>query len=211
MRVRRLIPISISVLFGLAGMVVPALAAPITYTVTAIGTGSLGGSSFTNAAVTVTLTGDTAGVTHPFGSTFNNFGPATVNVAGIGTGTFTNSMIVFCSQTGGPGGIGAAGIEDNVLFLDILDTANAAFASYECATAIGPVTGPALFNGGSAFPTSLGDFILTDVGNSTFTAALGPVVAQSIPTLSEWAMVAMGMLLAAGAVWHLGRRSPTAI
>ena len=204
MRVRPLIPISISVLFGLAGMVVPALAAPITYTVTAIGTGSLGGSSFTNAAVTVTLTGDTAGVTHPFGSTFNNFGPATVNVAGIGTGTFTNSMIVFCSPT-------AAGIEDNVLFLDVLDTASAAFASYECATAIGPVTGPALFNGGSAFPTSLGDFILTDVGNSTFMAALGPVVAQSIPTLSEWAMVAMGMLLAAGAVWHLGRRSPPAV
>ena len=41
------------------GTLVPAYAAPITYTVQTIGTGRLGGSSFSDALVTVTFTGDT--------------------------------------------------------------------------------------------------------------------------------------------------------
>src|SRR5262249_59477125 len=106
----RLKPLSLStatVLFGVISLVVAAHAAPITYEVTATGTGSLGGASFSNALVTLTLSGNTSTVTHPFGSTFNNTGTATVAVAGIGTATLTNPIVVFSNE-----GLAVARIED---------------------------------------------------------------------------------------------------
>lgn len=208
MRLKPVIALSVILLFGAAA----AHAVPITYTVAATGTGSLGASSFTNALVTITLTADTSTVTHPFGVTFNNSGPATVDVAGIGTATLTDNFIVFDNQAGGPGGIGAAGIEDNTIFLNLLDTANAAFASYDLKSAIGPITGTALFNAGNLFPTNRGDFTLTSVGDSTFTATInGQGGAQAAPTLSEWAMIGLGLLLAAVGVWQLRRHSPAQV
>jgi len=42
--------------------VTPVLAAPIRYTLTTKATGTLGAASFTNTQVTVTVTGDTSGV-----------------------------------------------------------------------------------------------------------------------------------------------------
>src|SRR5262249_18005326 len=160
-------PLSLStatVLFGVISLVVAAHAAPITYEVTATGTGSLGGASFSNALVTLTLRGNTSTVTHPLRSTFNNTCPPTAAAAGIGTATVTNPIVVFSNE-----GIAVAGIEDTVNS-DILDTSNAAFATYDLTTAIGPVTGPSLINSGTPFPTSVGNFILTAASDSTFTA-----------------------------------------
>src|SRR5579862_1176439 len=69
-----------------------ASAAPITYTETLTASGTLGGTTFTDALVTVTLTGDTSNVTAgpvPHTDVLVNTGSATVSVSGIGTGTFT--------------------------------------------------------------------------------------------------------------------------
>ena len=174
----------------------------MTYSVQAIGTGRLGGSNFTDALVTVTFTGDTEDV-QLVGSVFVIFvnrAPVTVNVTGIGTATFTNSITVFSNPFGGFDGKGAAGIEDFKIQGNILDTGSSAFRFYDLKTAFGPVTGQALFNAGIQFPTTLGSFRLDRAGDSTFTATVGVVPSsQPVPTLSEWAMIGMGVLLAAAA------------
>src|SRR5438874_1837668 len=68
------------------------LANPITYTDQVIGSGKLGATTFTDALVTVTFTGDTSNVIP--GSGFVDFiitvGTATVNVQGVGTATLIN-------------------------------------------------------------------------------------------------------------------------
>src|SRR5581483_4112687 len=70
---------------------------PITYTISSMVSGTLGASSFTDALVTLTLTGDTANITPgpaPFTDVDVNTGAATVNVAGIGTASFTDSVVI---------------------------------------------------------------------------------------------------------------------
>src|SRR5262245_61163426 len=81
-------------------------ATPITYTVQATADGQLGTSTFTNALVTLTFTGDTStvmpgsGFINPIGpvSFITAPGTATLNVAGIGTGTFVGPAAAFVVQ-----------------------------------------------------------------------------------------------------------------
>jgi hypothetical protein len=85
----------------LQGWVIPAQATPITYTATATLSGKIGNTAFTNAAVTVTLKGDTANVAvppSPLPSTsLVTVGTATIDIAGVGTATFTDPVEVFSS------------------------------------------------------------------------------------------------------------------
>jgi hypothetical protein len=60
------------------GCTTPAHAGPITYALTSTGTGTFGGTPFTDAVVTVTLVGDTSTVI-PVGRGLFNPGTATVN------------------------------------------------------------------------------------------------------------------------------------
>jgi hypothetical protein len=67
----------------------------ITYSLSATATGTLGGAPFTNALVTVTLTGNTSNVVDgpaPFNNYLVDSGAATVSIAGLGTATFTDSI-----------------------------------------------------------------------------------------------------------------------
>ena len=79
---------------GILSLASPSQAAPITYTVTAIASGSLGDSPFTDALVTVTLVGDTSAVFQPLPGDlpelFANFGTATVTIEDLGTATFND-------------------------------------------------------------------------------------------------------------------------
>jgi hypothetical protein len=164
MRLKPLTTASIVLLLGLTGVVAAAYATPITYTEEATATGSLGASSFSDALVTITLTGDTSAVT---GVTFFlNVGPATVTVAGIGTAAFTD--LTEAVDTPSPPRAGVADVTQFGAF--ILAVEDAAFASYDLKTAFGPVVGSPVFNPGQTFPTALGDFSLTAVGDVTFTA-----------------------------------------
>jgi len=88
---------------------------------------------------------------------FFNFGTATVSVNGGAPVTFTNAIDVFSNQS-----VPAVGFEEAV---DILDDSSASFATYALITSIGPITGTALFNPGSSFPTTGGAFILNSVGD----------------------------------------------
>lgn len=79
---------------GILGVAAPSQATPITYTVTTIASGALGGSPFTNALLTVTLVGDTLAVSQPLPvdlpELLVNHGTATVTIAGLGTATFND-------------------------------------------------------------------------------------------------------------------------
>jgi hypothetical protein len=148
-----------------------ASAGTITYTETQLGIGSLGGTPFNNAVVTITLTGDTTGITTGGSGVFANIGTATVNVAGIGSGTFTDTIEAVSNQ-----GTTRGGISDLTLNAAILFTVNAGFGSYDLSTAIGPLTGSPLGNPAQSFGTSAGAFILSSANNadhaSTFSATL---------------------------------------
>lgn len=184
MRVNVLFQVSMFLLFAF-GSLVPAHASPMVYTVQTTGSGRLGGSSFTNALVTVAFTGDTDDVVavpsrgFPIFVSFVSRAPATVSVSGIGTGTFTDRITVFSNPFADLNGEGVAGIEDFTIRRNILDTSSRAFGLYGLQSAIGPITGVALFNAGSRFPTTLGDFVLDDAVESTFTATPGVVPVET--------------------------------
>ena len=166
-------------LIGFAALVE---AGPITYVESGSASGTIGGSTFTNAMVQVTVSGDTANVVPIFGGlAFANVSSATtVTIAGIGTATVTDPNAIYSIPTpvsvdtgfpvlpyviigtldSPPGlesftGIGAQG--DNALL------------GYGLTTAIGPITGSP---GGIGYPTGL--LIHTTLGNLSFTANISP-------------------------------------
>jgi hypothetical protein len=169
----------------------------ITYTETATGSGSLGGTAFTDAMVTVTGTGDTANVTTDGFGNVENVITVTVTVAGVGTGTFTNSTRVFDNQ------FNAAAFEDTAIGADILGTFSVPpFDTYDLKTAIGPITNTAdNFGFGFTFPTTDGNFILNSVVNntSTFEATTGT------PEPASLTLVGLGVAGIAGYGWRRRR------
>jgi hypothetical protein len=182
MRVNVLFQVSTFLLFAL-GSLVPAHASLMVYTEQATGSGRLGGSSFTNALVTITFVGDTDDVRFrhvspipgpiPFLSVSR--APATVNVSGIGTATFTNSIEVACLP------IAFGPFVPTTTIGGILGTISLALEGYGLKTPIGPITGSADFRIGAPVPTSLGPFSWDDIAGrmSTFTATPGVVPVET--------------------------------
>jgi PEP-CTERM motif len=160
----------------------PSFGAPITYTLETTASGSLGGTSFTDATVILSMTNNTTNVTNSPSGFFNNVGTVTVSVGGGTAVTFTNSTQIFSAQS-----VFTVGFDDADVG-DIVDNAGAPFATYDLKTSIGPIIGRASINEGSSFPTTGGAFVLTSVGESaTFTAAT-----SAIPEPSTWAMMLIG-------------------
>ncbi len=125
-----------------------AQAGPITYSLTATASGTLGGSSFTNALVTVTLSGDTANVVPgpaPYTDIVTNSGTATVSVAGLGIGIFTDTIVILSTLNdpalntffGAPTGL----ILDNTTGTGILLQTGAIFSTYDLRSSLGPIPG----------------------------------------------------------------------
>jgi hypothetical protein len=152
-----------------------ASAALLTYTETADVSGSLNGVAFTDDIITISGTGDTSNVEG--GPSFFLLGlPAEFMLSGGGSGAFTDSIYVVSNH---PGTI--AGFSDLTSDLLILFTDNSVFATYDLSTPIGPVSGGAILNSGSSFPTSAGALILDSGSNATFTAG--------VPETSTWTML----------------------
>ena len=160
-----------SVLGGLLWAVGTLDAAPITYTEQVSGTGSLGSSTFTNALVTITFTGDTENVFTPiFGVLANSAGAAVVSVFGVGEESFTDSVAVFITPTNN-----GAGIADFTANSDVLDIVNTSFATYDLRTGIGPLSGRSIIFPARTFNTTGGAFHLTSaVASAIFGASIVP-------------------------------------
>jgi PEP-CTERM motif len=172
----------------------------IAYTESNVATGSIGGTTFSNALVTVTFVGSTSSVFASSPGLFlNNVGTATVTIAGLGTFSFTDAIEVFDNQ------VGAAGIADasELGAPAILDTINSAFTTYALKTAIGPLTGSAFGGIGGSFATSEGSLSFTSLGaDSTFTAT----TATPAPEPSSLALLLAGIGLVLVLWKRIGRR-----
>jgi hypothetical protein len=170
---------------ALCGFVPFAHAAPITYVQTGTASGMLGAEAFTNAFVTVTLTGDTTNVVPelfgPFNCTFCfvNVDTTTVDIPGIGTATVSEATGIWVF--GQP-----VDIDDDpttpelpAVIIGTLDdppatdsftgiggTGAMALLGYDLTTSIGPVSSALL--GGIGYPTEL--FLNTDLGALSFTS-----------------------------------------
>jgi len=143
----------------------PLRASPITYTIAvADASGTLGGSSFLSATVTITLTGDTSSVS----GGFSNQITAEADVAGIGTATLTSSFLLLERH-----GSTALDIIDPSITFFLVEISDPAFASYDLASALGPLSiGPgSTETPGINYPTTLGNLELNNNDGATFTAS----------------------------------------
>jgi hypothetical protein len=161
-------------IFSLLACAAAALnAAAITITETATGNGSLDGTTFTTALITLTFQGDTSNVGVAPGFLLLA-GTATVSVAGVGMDTLTGDIVAFTDEATG------AGLQDNSTL--ILDTNSTGFSGYTLSTSIGPITGGGQHGVSVTFPTFDagigGSFDITAISvqndhqNSTFTATV---------------------------------------
>ncbi len=169
-------------------------AAPITYSLSTTASGRLGASTFTNALVTVTLTGDTSNITSDPGPIdvtdrlpsgwLANPGTATVSISGLGTATFTGSMVML-STFNEPSpmffGVPAVLILELTDGTGVLAQQGPVLFGYDLRSSLGPVTG----TGGSSAPdpnatfaTTRGTLLFTAppiaTGTTTFTAVATP-------------------------------------
>jgi PEP-CTERM motif len=178
---------------GAMSMAGPSLAAPIDYVEQVTGaSGSLGGTPFFGASITLTMNNDTTNVSGSSPSFFNiqqSSNPLTLNVTGFPTETFTDTTQAAVNQTAGIVGPNA-GFGDNTVGQGILFTKSPSFSSYDLKTSIGPILGTPIFTLGESFPTTDGLFVLNTVtGSATFTATLS----LAVPEPASLAMLVMGL------------------
>lgn len=190
-------------LLGSAGV----LAATITYTMTGTGTGTVGATPFTNAAYTITMVGDTTAVT---GTTLRqNNVTATMAIAGIGTATITELVDIFDNHSNS-----TVGLQRQLSGLDLIDGTNAAFATYDLASNIGPISGLTATALGqfTNLGSTLGPITMPSSSTFTFQATVGgappppPPTTATIPTLSENALLLLVLVTAALGAILLRRR-----
>jgi hypothetical protein len=207
---RFLILVAALTMIGVMGWAAPTQAAPITYTETSIASGTLGGTPFTDALVTVELTADTSGVIEPAPGVFVNQGTATVTIDGLGTATFNDPngyAAVFFPQSVFPNCPCFAFFDDAAHFPSsgtaIFVLGDASLAGYDLQSAFGPLTGTggglATEPNGSpvAFSTTAGTLFLTDGGDPvTLTVTVNPVPVPEPASLSLFAVGALGAITA---------------
>lgn len=182
-----------------------AAAAPISYTYSGEGTGTVNGVPFTSQAYSFVVNGDTTAVTGP-GNTINAVTSGTITIAGTAcsagcsfttpglyrvNSAFQGSTIIGIEVTATPGTalnefFSPSSPDLSIVTAPITAAATNGFAPYSIvATSGGPVQ------------------IISNTGPlPTFSSTLP----ATVPTLSEWAMILFGVLLAGGAAMMVQRR-----
>jgi hypothetical protein len=202
----------------LVGVASPSLSEPITYTEQLEASGSLDGSAFTDAAVTLTMHNDTNNVV--VSGYAAELGTATVSVAGLGADTFKDQISVVDVFHGTPPYVGFEDLTIGQIIVVQCGDNTCALGDttfgggYLLATAIGPITGEVgspgggLAGGGNPIPTIGGDLILssTTTGLGTFTATAGV-----IPEPATWVTMLMGFAGLGAAMRSRRKSAPAAI
>jgi hypothetical protein len=196
-------------------------ASTLTYSFTGNASGSLNGSSFADALLTITAVGDTSSVSSStlIGSGFYqiDFSAATTSfsLAGIGGGTFSDPTYIYDFQYApfqGSLGFGTGGNGD-VIQIHGTDFGSTAFMTYNLMGSIGPLGyvtdpsvgdwGPPIYPAGS--PTSLGALVVTGLTNTAFQA--GPSEASvPEPTAISLGGLGFGLFAFIAARRRFGRR-----
>jgi hypothetical protein len=182
------ITLVLSIAFGITGLS-QAKAELITYSDSAVVSGTLGGNAFTDQLLTLTLTADTSGLTgNPQGLIHTSPATTTFTLGSL-NGTITDTTMAFSEPEAD-----LAGITDSSGIGTILGTFNAAFATYDLATPIGPLSGSAATELGP-FGTTLGTLNFTTSPTSATFAA----TAQSVPEPSSLTLCVIAGLVGLGA------------
>ena len=189
---------------GILGSAAPTLAVPITYTETTIASGSLGGTNFTNALVTLTLIGDTTGVVQPLPNDVPDFlynhGTGTITIAGVGIATIFNASAVIFPVIPGEIPIPSFGIGQGLIddghFTAILGIGSNSLAGYDLQTAFGPFT--ATGEAGATEPNGSPHFYATSAGNLMLTRQESvvtlTVTTTSVPEPASLSLLGIGGL-----------------
>jgi|SRR5208283_337399 len=126
----------------MAAFAVNANAATITYTDDGTGSGTLGGTSFSDASFTITAIGDTTSrlpLPAGYGFFIDNIS-ASITISGLGTSDFTSGTRFFVNNIVSDVGFSRAGIGG----LDLFDgPTNGAFSTWNMLSSIGPISGSA--------------------------------------------------------------------
>ena len=193
-RLIRLASLALVTILGFRGYGA-AQAEPIIFTISAVGSGSLGTNSFSNVSFTITSTADTSqiNVISPLfpGILVVTSESATIDISGLGPATFTSTFVEFSNQEVGPQWnrtVEVVGITE-ISYGDILDVSNAAFDTHDLSTSIGPVSGMTGCNAGHPFGTTAGNFDPDLLPTSaTFQAAV-----QSVPEPATVSLAVLGL------------------
>lgn len=183
---------------GLAAMAAAMLATggasavPISYSIQALGTGSLGAEVFDAAAFSIVTRADTDDIV----ATSSGFrvanASAWVTLASGSTAAFSGDIHTVVNQTFSRVGVSDFATGRAILFVD-----HPGAAGYGLDTGAGPWAGTGFaFNTGFGHPTTLGDFTLNAVSVGSFSASVVP----------EPASAAM-LLAGAGLLWGWRRRA----
>jgi PEP-CTERM motif len=172
------------------GCALSAFAGPISITITGTGSGMLGANGFTNALITITATGDTIDVGNFGGGLFViNPIPATLDITGLGSTTFSAGPEAFVNQTAN-----FAGLATNSGIV-ILAVTNLGLSSFALASSIGPLSGANSLNSGLGFSTAAGDFVINEItGNGTYQAT----VDGAVPEPATLGFVGLGIIAFVG-------------
>jgi hypothetical protein len=200
---------------ALLGFAAVVEAGPIVYVESGTASGMIGGSSFTNALVRVTASGDTVNVVSLIDGSLTYYANlsslTTVTIAGIGTATVTDPNAIYSIPT--PVDIDpkngfpvlpyvVIGTLDSPPGLDSFTGIGAqgdnALLGYDLTTAIGPITGSP---GGVGYPTFL--FVHTTLGNLSFSGNISPTAegtftATLVPEPTSLLLLGSGLAVLAG-------------
>ena len=149
-----------------------ALALPLTTTISATGSGTLGAASFNNASFAITSVGDTAArqpISSSVGFYIDNT-TASINISGIGLANFTLATRIFVNNTFSVAGFSRAGAGGD----DILDVDGAPFTSWNMLTNVGPIFDADLvpIRQAQNLSTTLGSLSFSSYSNATFQAVI---------------------------------------
>ena len=169
---------------ALSAATTSANAQTIVYTISGTGSGNLNSATFTDAAFSFSLTGNTSNIT---GNILDPLSSATATIAGLGTTSFlfdtrigatTNGQVSFFSRSNSIGGDDLFDFSNSSPILNI----GSAFS----------VTGTNIFalNQFQNVATSLGSLSFNQSSNVQFTSSLRQVPA--VPEPATWAMMLMG-------------------
>jgi PEP-CTERM motif len=186
---KSIVVLGIAVWATFGGLPETAQAAPITYTLSGTGSGSVNGTSFTNQAFTIMGVGDTVDLTTVSADKFPAVPLSSMSftMSGFGTATPSNQMYMvnLYNLAADFLGFGNVSIGDGEVFFA------AGSGAWDLVSSFGPVS--ATSAGSGYLPTNLGTVQLSGyTGPTTFTATLG---SSAVPEPGTFAMLALGLSL----------------